>query len=115
MLVRPLINITEQEFADAVATIEAEFKPRGVVRIRFNLGEDWDGDPAMYFRVVVTDEAATVRERIGEFEFVGIGNLGQEILQAIDDRIAPYEYGMFAHLNVRTESEQAQSGDPEWE
>ena len=29
-----------------------------VVRIRFNVGEDWTGDPALFFRVVLTDKAS---------------------------------------------------------
>ncbi len=29
-----------------------------VVRIRLNIAQDWSGDPAIYFRVILSDEAS---------------------------------------------------------
>ena len=41
---------------------ENELAP-DVVRIRYSFSEDWSGDPAVYFRVGLRDEAA-VRENL---------------------------------------------------
>jgi hypothetical protein len=42
-----------REVEHAIAQLGPE-----VVRVRYRVGEDWDGDPAIYFRVVLTDEAS---------------------------------------------------------
>ena len=45
-----------KDFAQRVEDVAKKF-PAEVVRIRHSFSRDWDGDPAIYFRIVVTDEA----------------------------------------------------------
>ena len=49
------INTTEVEKAvdEFLKTLGPE-----VVRVRYNIGEDWMGDPALYFRVVLSDSVS---------------------------------------------------------
>jgi hypothetical protein len=46
----------EREIAAAVKRAERKLKP-DVVRIRFNPGFDWTGDPSVFFRIVFSDDA----------------------------------------------------------
>jgi hypothetical protein len=46
-----------KEFEQKVQQAAGKF-PEEVVRIRHSFGEDWSGDPAIYFRIVLSDEAS---------------------------------------------------------
>ena len=54
-----------KDFAQRVEEVAKKF-PGEVVRIRHSFSRDWDGDPAIYFRIVFTDEAATPPSRLRE-------------------------------------------------
>ncbi len=45
-----------QDFAQKVEEVAKKF-PGEVVRIRHSFSRDWDGDAAIYFKILVTDEA----------------------------------------------------------
>ena len=88
-----------------VDEIALELAP-DVVRIRFNVAEDWAEHPAIYFRVILSDEAsrgerlADVTTRVSEKLFDGLG------LAALDH--IPY-------FRFRSQSEQAKLQDKAWE
>jgi hypothetical protein len=46
----------------AINQVERSLAP-DVVRIRYEIGEDWIGEWAIFFRVVLSDEAAKLRLR----------------------------------------------------
>ena len=77
-----------------------------VVRIRFNVAQDWSEHPAIYFRVILADDAsggdrlADVQSRVSAklFDKLGLASL---------DHI-PY-------FRFRSQSEQARLKDPAWE
>src|ERR1700691_4618300 len=55
--------ITQQAKIEAeVRATEAELRP-DVAHIRYEVGEDWSGQWAIFFRVVLSDEAAKNRLR----------------------------------------------------
>ena len=55
--------VTKQaEIQEAVRTVERTLA-RDVVRIRYSIGEDWTGQWAIFFRVVLTNDAARRRLR----------------------------------------------------
>ena len=74
-----------------------------VVRIRFRLGEDWTGDPAIFFDLVVTDDSVKTRRY---FE------LTREIRNRLQDLFGFPETGYMAFTGVCSESEQAKIKDP---
>ena len=45
-----------KEFEEKVQQTARKF-PEEVVRIRHSFDEDWSGDPAIFFRVVLSDDA----------------------------------------------------------
>jgi hypothetical protein len=85
--------------------------PGEVVRIRYSFSRDWDGDPAIYFRVVLTDDARSLnRDQLGE--------LTRRIRDSLVKALSLYdsEYSLYIpYFNYRTVSEQEQIKEPEWE
>jgi hypothetical protein len=97
-----------KDFAQKVEEVARKF-PNEVVRIRHSFSRDWDGDLAIYFRIVLTDEAGN-RHPLGE--------LTRKIRDALVKDLALYEseYSLYIpYFSYRTESEQEQIKEPEWE
>lgn len=100
------IDTTEVEKA-----VDSFLKTLGpeVVRVRYNIGEDWMGDPALYFRVILADSAVDLKN------LDKVGKVAEGIRRPFFDKLQPLEnWGLFPHINFRTESEQAQLNDPKW-
>lgn len=49
--------VNQQEIAQAVQRAAKALAPT-VVRIRYDFGSDWTGDPSIFFRIILADEAA---------------------------------------------------------
>jgi hypothetical protein len=77
-----------------------------VVHIRYTVGEDWGGDPAVFFRVVLTDQAAWPDN------LRGVARRVEGLMQLVMELEYPRHH---AHFNYRSQSEQNQLKDPEWE
>jgi hypothetical protein len=91
--------------ASSLPSVERGLSP-DVVRIRYSLGEDWSGDPAIFFRVVLS-EAASRRRDLAEFT----GAIGAKIFDEL--RLAELDY--LPYFNFRSEFEQRRLKDPEWD
>ncbi len=96
--------VTKQTQIEAAIERVQETVP-DVVRIRYEIGEDWSGQcRAIFFQVVLTDDAARRRLRetaakivwglAGELDFPGMG--------------------VFPYHNFRSLSEQAMLQEPAW-
>jgi len=93
----------QSEINAAIQRVQESIGP-DVVRIRYEIGEDWSGEWAIFFRVVLTDDVAKHRlrdvatrvewELARELDFPGMG-------------VSPYH-------NFRSESEQAVLQEPAW-
>jgi hypothetical protein len=97
-----------KDFAQRVDEVAKKF-PAEVVRIRHSFSRDWDGDPAIYFRIVVTDEARRT---------IPLGELTARIRDALTKDLALYEseYSVYIpYFNYRTKAEQDEVKSPEWE
>ena len=78
-----------------------------VVRIRYAVTPDSTGDAAIFFRVLLTDQASR-EDRLYETT--------QRIRRKILDIVKPREkFGMEAYFNFRSVSEQAKLKDTSWE
>ena len=94
----------QSEFFAAIAEA-ARGLPDSIVSVTPSLGTDWDGEPAVFFQIVLTD--GTPR---GE-----LLNLTKEISQAIVRQVQPLEeWHVLPYFNFRTESEQARIKEPMW-
>src|SRR6202161_4043426 len=90
-----------KEFAQKVEEVANKF-PNEVVRIRHSFSRDWDGDPAIYFRIVVTDEARRT---------IPLGELTGRIRDALTKDLALYEseYSVYIpYFNYRTNAERSE-------
>jgi len=94
---QPQINAAVSEVVKLLAP--------NVVRIRYDIDQDWSGDWAVFFRVLLSDEAADERN---------IGAVARRVRHEISDRLDIPELGMLPHFNFRSESEQANRRDPAW-
>jgi len=70
-----------------------------VVRIRYSLGEDWSGSGAVFFRVVLSDNAS----RPGHLR-----EISTRVTSTVFNAVKPDELGLEAYFNFRSASEQAE-------
>ena len=87
-----------------VREIEKMF-PCEVVGIRYSLGDDWSGDPGIFFKVLLTD-AVSRREVIGD--------IAHRVKWALNDIVFPDSPDYYPYVNYRSESEQQKLNDPAW-
>jgi hypothetical protein len=93
----------QAEIEAAIQRVKESIGP-DVVRIRYEVGEDWGGEWAIFFRVVLTDDAA--RHRLREVTTRVVWELARNL-----DFPA---MGVFPYHNFRSESEQATLQEPAW-
>ena len=96
--------ITKQgEIEQAIDKVQRSIGP-DVVRIRYEIEQDWSGQWAIFFRILLTDEAVQFRFR--EVVARVTGELSQELdFQSL---------GVFPYHNFRRLSEQAALREPAW-
>jgi len=90
---------------EALRRAEEALRP-DVVHIRYDFGEDWTGAPAIYFRVLLTDESAANVEDLGKLAF--------RVIYRIEEEVKPDLYDLRFHVNFRSQSEQAELAEPAW-
>ena len=106
MAIVPRWVIDEAEIEKAVGRAQVALAPN-VVRIRYNLDEDWSGDPAIFFRVLLSDEAVPVPEEVYP--------LTERVREEILAEVNPYDQGLLPYFNFRTVKEQRMLKEKAWE
>ena len=97
--------VSNEQIADKVNKAVSKLGP-DVVRVRYSVREDSGGDPAIYFRIVLTDLAS--REET-------LGKVTGRIRGILREEINSYEnWGLISHFSFRSESEQASLNDLDW-
>jgi hypothetical protein len=96
--------VTKQhEIEAAIGCVEQTLTPE-VVRIRYEIGEDWSGQWAIFFRIVLTDDAATRRLR----------DVATKVEWGLAQQLDFPGMGVFPYHNFRSLSEQAMLQEPAW-
>ena len=95
-----------KDFAQRVEQVAKKF-PGEVVRILHSFTHDWDGDPAIYFKILFTDEALRHHPELTN----GVRNALIKDLALYDSEYSVY----IPYFNFRTEGEQTKLKDPKWE
>ena len=99
----PLALAREAEIQAAIQDVEKSLAP-DVVRIRYEIEKDWSGEWAIFFRIVLTDDAA--KRRLGEVA----DNVRRGTRRDLDfDQL-----GVWVYHNFRSVSEQAKLQEPAW-
>jgi hypothetical protein len=96
-----IATLPTQEQVDQIAR---DLAPE-VVRIRWQAGQDWSEHPAIYFRIVLSDEASRP-ERLADVTGTVSTRLFDSLGLSESDRI-PY-------FRFRSQGEQAKIGEAAW-
>jgi len=99
----PAALVQESEIDVKVREVEGALKP-DVRHIRYEIGEDWSGQWAIFFRIVMSDEAATLRLR----------EVATNVVWRLAERLDFAALGVFPYHNFRSESEQATLREEAW-
>jgi hypothetical protein len=75
-----------------------------VVHIRYDIGQDWSGDWAIFFRVLLSDEASRTRLR----------EVATQVVRHLAERLDFPSMGLFPYHNFRSVSEQAELREEAW-
>ena len=86
-----------------VRAVEAALRP-DVVRIRYSMSEDWSGQWAIFFRIVLSDDAAKNRLR----------EAADNVVWRLAEHLDFTALGVFPYHNFRSESEQAAMQEEAW-
>jgi len=98
-------RVNEAEIESAVRKVEKDFEPE-VDRIRYSFGEDHLDAPAVFFRIVVRDEARPITHLM---------DLAQRISITLMNEARTDENDLHAYFRYRSVSEQQQLRDPAWD
>ena len=102
----PVGLVQQDQLEKAIEDAIRKLPKKDVVRVRYSMGEDWTGDPSIYFRIVLTD-AASREKRLAE--------VVDRISTTIFEELRPLEnWGLLPYFSFRSKSEQDQRTDPEW-
>ena len=97
-----IATLPSQEQVDRIAR---DLAP-DVVHVRLDVGQDWSDDPAIYFRVILSDEASR-GDRLSEVTGLVRERLSEEL------RLAELEH--IPYFRFRNRSEQAKLREPAWD
>ncbi len=96
--------VHQERIAQGVAKATAALAS-DVVRIRYDLGEDWSGEGAVFFRVLLRDSAGARPQ---------LRQVARRVAEKIFSEVQPQELGLRAYFNFRSESEQARLKEEAW-
>jgi hypothetical protein len=99
----PVAVTKQSEIELAIDKVVRDLSP-DVVRIRWEIGEDWSGQWAVFFRIVLTDAAA--RNRLREIAAKVVWGLARQLDFA--------SMGVFPYHSFRSVSEQAALQEEAW-
>ena len=102
----PAGYVSRQQIDSEIERVKQKLGPE-VVRVKHTIAENWSGDPAIYFRIVLDDSAAAGTERRRE--------VTKAIRRSLFDELRPNDnWGLISYFKFRTQSEQAKVNDPAW-
>jgi hypothetical protein len=96
--------ITKQPEINAAVSEIARLLAPNVQHIRYDIAQDWSGDWAIFFRVVLSDEASKMRLR----------KITKKVVLRLAERLDFSSMGLFAYHNFRSVSEQAVLQEEIW-
>jgi hypothetical protein len=99
----PTAVVQQAEIDAQVEAVEKALAP-DVVRIRYGIGEDWSGQWAIFFRIVLSDEAARYRLR----------DVANNLERKLAEHLNFPALGVFPYHNFRSSSEQAELREEAW-
>ena len=102
-MLMPAASAKQREIEDKVRTLAKRLRP-DVVNINYNIAQDWSGDWAIFFRVLLSDEASTKRLR----------EVSTNVVGRISETLDFPALGVFPYFDFRSQSEQAVLQQAAW-
>ena len=96
--------VNQGQIAAALRRAERILAP-DVVRIRYNFANDWTGDPSIFFKIVLSDDASQKAKR---------SETAQRVAVTILDEVKAEDLGLHSYFNFRSLSEQEKLNEPAW-
>lgn len=101
----PMGAVFQRELVTQFERAKARMGPE-VVHVTYRLREDHAGDPGIFFRITLADEAA--KERV-------ISDVAGRVENILLDEIHPLEnWGLIPYFNYRSYSDQQEHPSPNW-
>jgi hypothetical protein len=98
-------DLSKQPQIDAAVTeVVKELSP-SVKKIRFDIDQDWSGQRAIFFRVLLSDDAS---------EPINLREIAPRVVWRMSERLDLPRLGLFPYFNFRSEAEQALVKDLAW-
>lgn len=104
MAIVPSGFVNQSQVRAAVGTAQDALS-QYVVRIRYDFGEDWSGESAIFFRVLLRDEASKPEE---------LGMVSSKVISKLNELVQPEDFGLLSYFNFRSESEQKAIKEASW-
>ena len=102
----PTGYVNQAQLKQSVNAAFQSLNPQEVVRVAYSIGPDSTDDPAIFFRIVLTD-AASHEDRLAD--------VTRRVASTLLDSIRPIEnWGLTPYFSFRSFSEQGMRNDPEW-
>jgi hypothetical protein len=96
----------QAQLAENVNAAIQSLNPQEVEHVAYSIGHDSTDDPAIFFRIVLTD-AASREDRLAD--------VTGRVASTLFDSIRPIEnWGLTPYFSFRSFSEQRMRNDPEW-
>src|SRR5436309_9280648 len=99
----PTIAFNQQRVNAAIREVVNLLAP-DVVLIRYEIGKDWSDDWAIFFRILLSDDAGKNRLR----------DIAAQVESRLEERLDFQGMGVPPYYNFRTESEQAVLREEAW-
>jgi hypothetical protein len=107
----PATRNDKEQIESAIMNVERRFSGK-VERIRYSIGEDWASDPAIFFRILLKDEAIP-RSASRELRTRAVSEISNFIIESLKSEIQADDFQPY--FSVRTVSEQRELLDPKWD
>ena len=105
MVRRQYAFIDEKVIEEGVERAAKALAP-DVVRIRFNVDEDWSGDPCINFRILVIDKVSRGAK---------LGKVTDKVRETLTKEVEPRHLGFIPYFTFRNVTEQAELKEKVWE
>jgi hypothetical protein len=96
--------VLESQIDAAVKKAELALAP-DVVHVRYSFDNDWTGDPSIFFKIVLADDASKESK---------LGEITRRVINTVRNEVMPEELSLNSYFNFRSLSEYNELNDPAW-
>jgi hypothetical protein len=102
-MLMPAATAKQREIEKKVHALAERLRP-DVVNIKYDIAQDWSGDWAIFFRILLSDEASTTRLR----------DVTNNVVSRMSETLDFPALGVFPYFDFRSAAEQAVLQEEIW-